>query len=69
MKRIVVMQDNLKPYIDKFKSVAPDWEIIAKPEQSAMASLLPEAEVVLAWSKEVKDLCVKNPSSLRWFHA
>jgi phosphoglycerate dehydrogenase-like enzyme len=68
MKRIVIMPD-MRGSEEKLQNIAPGWEIIIKPEPDVMSSVLPEAEIVLGWSREVENLCVKKLSSLRWIHA
>ena len=68
MKRIVILPD-MKNYLEEYKRAAPGWEIVVKPGLDEVQSLLPEAEIVLGWSPDVENLCVRNPSCLKWLHA
>ncbi|SHN07829.1 D-2-hydroxyacid dehydrogenase [Gracilibacillus kekensis] len=61
-KTLVVNTDLDEKYLQQLKKIAPDWRIVnnESPED------LKNAEIVLHWNKESKDLLLQKNTNLRW---
>lgn len=68
-KRKLLITHNVdQSLIDSVERIVPDWELITGRDASIWQGHLQDAEVIVGWKKEMKDL-FEQDSKLRWLQS
>jgi phosphoglycerate dehydrogenase-like enzyme len=68
-RKLVITQNIDHCLIEKIKSIIPDWELVIGKEKSIWSKHLLEAEVIVSWKKEMREMISSDQSKLRWLQA
>ncbi|MBP3040728.1 D-2-hydroxyacid dehydrogenase [Bacillaceae bacterium Marseille-Q3522] len=64
--KLLIAQNIDNQYLDKIKSMIPDWEIIVGKDRSIWEPHFKEADVILCWQNSMKELFLKEETKLQW---
>lgn len=69
-ERTIIISQNIEETLyNKVKSVIPDWTIVTGREPTIWNRHVEDAEIIVGWKKEMKEIVVNQDVNLKWIQS